>query len=757
MKNSHLLYPLLVASLVTPPQILWAQAPTPASSHLTKAQQEKFSRSGLEDITNENFPETIESFDFPNADIADIVKAISELTGRNFILDPGVRGKVTIIAPSKITVAEAYKMFLSALAIHSYAIVPSDGYYKIKAARQAQRDSIETFSGSYYPNSDQMITKIIHLKYISADEVLKQFRNITTKDGDINSYSPTNSIIVSDYGSNVDRLVKIINQLDVPGFEDQIEVVPVRNAKAKDLADLIEKIVNKGQTPNRSGAGGITSGFQGNVNRFSRPGTSTTASSNQQGGSYFMAFPDERTNALIVVGNKAGIQRVRRLVNQLDIGLNSSAAGGVYVYYVKHGDAEKIAQVINGVAKDANPTSGNSRQNSPNSFLPPSFLNSGAPTSESSNSAQIFGGDVKVTADKNSNSLVVVASKQDYEKVLNLLSRIDIAQDQVYVEAIITELNSNDANEWKVGYYQYDESGFGKGGFNTFKDAELLSLTSLTGGNGVIIPFAGKKTVNFKQFNATTGAATSSTIQVPNILGFINFLKGQGKANILSTPRIMGLNNQDAQIKVTQKIPVGLQNQTTTGGVAQQSLQFEDAGIDLKIKPFISPSSNIIRMEITQLVSQPTKAANVPAALADQATIIGKREIKTNIVMRSEDTAVLGGLAQDQETESETKVPLLGDIPVIGWLFKSKTVSKSKTNLMVFLTPKIIRNPSDHNAILSKTLNERTEFIKNQGGLDPYGKKMDEIKNYKADAEGNISAPPKRELTPAELEDSSVE
>ncbi|MFN9068694.1 MAG: type II secretion system protein GspD, partial [Bdellovibrionales bacterium] len=178
----------VILSLSLPPHLVWGQA-SPPKANLTKAQQEKFARSGPEDITNENFPETIESFDFPNADVADIVKAVSELTGRNFILDPGVRGKVTIIAPSKITVAEAYKMFLSALAIHGYAIVPSDGYFKIKAARQAQRDSIETFSGSYYPNSDQMITKIIHLKYISADEVLKQFRNSTTKDGDINAYA----------------------------------------------------------------------------------------------------------------------------------------------------------------------------------------------------------------------------------------------------------------------------------------------------------------------------------------------------------------------------------------------------------------------------------------------------------------------------------------------------------------------------------------------------------------------------------------
>ncbi|MFN8847159.1 MAG: type II secretion system secretin GspD [Bdellovibrionales bacterium] len=746
----------VILSLSLPPHLVWGQA-SPPKANLTKAQQEKFARSGPEDITNENFPETIESFDFPNADVADIVKAVSELTGRNFILDPGVRGKVTIIAPSKITVAEAYKMFLSALAIHGYAIVPSDGYFKIKAARQAQRDSIETFSGSYYPNSDQMITKIIHLKYISADEVLKQFRNITTKDGDINAYAPTNSIIISDYGSNVDRLVKIINQLDVPGFEDQIEVVPVRNAKAKDLADLIEKIVNKGQKQGSGNAGGITSGFQGSVSRFSRPG-SGASTGNQQGGSYFMAFPDERTNALIVVGNKAGIQRVRRLVNQLDIGLNPSGGGGVYVYYVKHGDAEKIAQVINGVAKDAGADK-KAQPGVPNTFLPPSFLNAAPGSESSSGSSQIFGGDVKVTADKNSNSLVVVASKPDYEKVLNLLNRIDIPQDQVYVEAIITEISDNGADDWKVGYYQYDDSGFGKGGFNTFKDSELLSLTSLTGGNGVIIPFAGKKTVQFKQFNAASGTTTQTQIEVPNILGFVNFLKSQNKANILSTPRIMGLNNQEAQIKVTQKIPVGLQNQTTTGGVAQQSLQFEDAGIDLKIKPAISPASDIIRMEITQLVSQPVPAQNVPPQLAQQATIIGKREIKTNIVMRSEDTAALGGLTQDQETEGETKVPVLGDIPVIGWLFKSREKKKNKSNLMVFLTPKIIRNPTDHAAVVGKSIDERTEFIKNFGGRDPYGAKMDEIRKYKVDSSGNVRDPNsnKPAPTPAELEDSSVE
>ncbi len=746
----------LVALLSLPSH---AQTPAPQAPSMTKTQQEKFSRSGPEDITNENFPETIESFDFPNADIADIVKAISELTGRNFILDPGVRGKVSIIAPSKITVAEAYKMFLSALAIHGYAIVPSDGYYKIRPSRAAQRDSIETYSGSYYPNSDQMITKIIHLKYISADEVLKQFRNITTKDGDINAYAPTNSIIISDYGSNVDRIVKIISQLDVPGFEDQIEVVPVRNAKAKDLADLIEKIVNKGQ-PSTGRGGGVSSGFQGSVPRFTRPGAAPTTS-NQQGGSYFMAFPDDRTNALIVVGNKAGIARVKKLVDQLDIRMSAADAGGVYVYYVKFGDAEKIAQVINGVAKDAGPEAANRTQQGGTSaprFLPPSFLNAPGQENPQGSSGQIFGGDVKVTADKNSNSLVIVASKPDYEKVINLLNRIDIAQDQVYVEAVILEMSVQNADTWKVGFYQYGK--YGKGGFSTFSPDELGGLTSLTGGSGVIIPFADGEQ-KFTQFSASsTGTVTQNEITVPNILGFINFLKTNSQANVLSTPRILALNNQEAQIKVVDRVPTSI-NSTSTAAGQTSNTTFEDAGIDLKIKPFISPASETIRMEITQLVSQPTSPTSAVAqALRQATTVIAKREIKTNIVVRNGDTAVLGGLVRNQETETVSKVPILGDIPVLGWLFKSNESRNDKINLMVFLTPKVIRNAQDHKDNLAKTLDERVEFIKDVGSKDPYGRKIDQLRGYTADAQGNVLPPepaPSYEITPDNMEESLFE
>jgi general secretion pathway protein D len=186
-------------SLVFSPAFAQSRGQTENKGNLSQTQKDKFAKANPEDITDENFPETIESFDFPNVDINDVIKAISELTGKNFIIDPGVRGKITIIAPSKITVAEAYRAFLSALAINGFTIVPSGNFLKVKLARNAQRDSIETYSGTYYPNTDQLITRIINLKHIQADQVTRELTMLTSNNGEMRAYPPTNSIIISDF------------------------------------------------------------------------------------------------------------------------------------------------------------------------------------------------------------------------------------------------------------------------------------------------------------------------------------------------------------------------------------------------------------------------------------------------------------------------------------------------------------------------------------------------------------------------------
>lgn len=670
--------------------------------------KDRLAKAPIEDINNQNFPEMIESFDFPNAEITDLIKAIGELTGKNFIIDPGVRGKITISAPSKITVAEAYKAFLSALAINGFTVVPSGNFLKVKSARNAQRDNIDTFSGTYYPNSDQMITKIIHLKHISAAQVNRDLRILPSKDGEMNIYEPTNSIIISDYGSNIDRVMKIINQLDVPGFEEQLEVVPVRYAKAKDLADLVDKIVNKGNksTGPSAGPGSFTAG----VPRFSRTGGGGGSSSNQ-GTSFFTAIPDDRTNSIIVVGNKPGIARIKKLIGQLDFKIRPEESGGVYVYHVRNGDAEKLAQTLQGVTKDSAPK--------PNSANTPLLSPIGVGGQMQAAPEAIFGGEVKIVGDKTTNSLIITASKQDYELVLSILNKIDMPRDQVFVEAIIMEMSMGDSNRWDVGYYKFGDQGYGKVGFNG--GININDMLSPTGGAGAVIGFGEGKVVQ------VTDPINNRTLQIPNLLGFINFLKTTQKANILSTPTILTLDNQEGEIEVGDKVVTG--SQTTIAGTAGNAISnptFEDATIKLTLKPFISPATNSIRMEIKQQVSQ-ISTASTPEAFRNSTQPLAKRSLKTTINVNNGDTAILGGLMKEQDIETITKVPLLGDIPILGWLFKSRTIQKDKTNMVVFLTPKIIKNTADSNQVLSKTLDERIDFIKQQGGRDPFGKRMDEI------------------------------
>lgn len=708
-----------------PPSSPTAGAATEGGA-LSAKQREKFAKAQIEDITNENFPETIDSFDFPNADIQDIVKAISELTGKNFIIDPGVRGKITVIAPSKITVAEAYKAFLSALAINGYAIIPSGAFLKIRTARNAQRDGIETFSGNYFPSSDQMVTKIIHLKHISAEAVNRDLRILQSKDGEMSPYPPTNSLIISDYGSNIERITNILSQLDVPGFEDQLEVTQVRFAKAKDMAELINKIVNRGEQNNqRGGAGTFTAG----VPRFGR----TTTTQGNQGSAYFMVIPDERTNSLIISGNKAGIDRIKRLLVQLDRPIDPGDSGGVNVYYVKFGDAEKIAQTLSGVTKEAGPRAG---AGGAGGTAAPTIS---PVTGIQASTQEIFGGDVKITADKTTNSLVIIASKQDLEVVLSLVRKLDIQRDQVYVEAIIMEMSGNDNTDYQIGMLQQFGTRGIKGGFNGFSTATLSALLGgpTSAASGIILPFGDPNNVV-----KVTPMGGGPAIEIPSLLGFINFLKQNKNGNVLSNPQILALDAQEASIVVGDRVAVG---ETVTPGAAGtnpiKTPQFEDANLELKVKPFIAPEDETIRMDLEASLKQPSNARG-PAALEATTMALSTRKVKTNIMVRNGDTAVLGGLTREEEQETITKVPLLGDIPILGWLFKSRTANRAKTNLNIFLTPKIIRSQGDSKQLLGRKLDQRLDYIKKTGGRDPFGAQMEEISSSR----NKDAAPPESDV-----------
>ena len=713
--------------------------PSNPAFNAAKKRQAKvsFADAEPEDVSNENFPDLIESFDFPNAEIADVVKAISELTGKNFIIDPSVSGKITIIAPSRITKAEAYKAFLSALAMKGFTIVPSGKFLKIKPARNSTNDNLPIYSGDYAPDTDQLITRIIHLKHINSQEFNSQTQKLFSANGSLYVHATTNSIIITDYGSNVQRFMEIIKQLDVPGFEEKLEVIPIRFAKAKDISELIDQIINKGEKKNSRTGGSFSAG----IPRFNRAGDSANQA-------FSLVIPDDRTNSIIVVGNQTGIAKIRQLVKRLDFRLNPEDSGGVYVYYMKYGEAKSVAEMINNIVKDQKekkdqPGGAMGGLGSINSDFP---LQSNFPAmsamGEKTSSGNLFGTNVKVTYDETINSLIITSNKQDYEAVKSLLKKIDIPRNQVNVEAIIMELLNSNKDARNLSYYRFAEGGLGRVGFSNSSD-NLTTFLNPVAGSGSILTFAGGKDVTI------TDQSTGQDINVKSLMGFINFLKSVTDVNILSTPHITAMDNEEAEIEVGEKVPVGLSTTASATG-STNSVERENVSIFLKIKPRISPGSNSVRLEIEQRVAELSATQIKAKNLADSSQVTSERKIKTNIMVDDRDTAVLGGLIKEKEENSISKVPLLGDIPVLGWLFKSSNVEKQKTNMVMFITPNIIRNSEDQREIRENRLSDRLEFIKrNSEGIDPHGKKVDKILKSAPRPVASANDPEPEILTPA--------
>lgn len=668
-----------------------------------------FSEANPEDINDKNYPDKIENFDYPDVDIRDLVDVMSELTGKNFIVDPTVKSKrITIIARSPITVAQAYKAFLSALAVNGITVVKSGAFLKIINSKDALKDSIELYSGAYYPTSDQLITKIIKLKYISAVELEKSLRSLYSRDGDLKAYEPTNSLIISDYGSNVDRIVKIANQLDVPGFEEKMEVIPILYAAAKDIADLINDVITKGE-------GGANNRF-GAVPRFRRTDGSESGAAKEN---LSFVSADPRTNSLIVLGNDSGIAKARGLVKQLDFKVSADAQGGVYVYYVKHANAEEIQKTLSGLADESKKANQDSSKTGGAGVNP-----SGLPeTAKPKSVAAAFGDDVVIQFDKNTNSLIITASKTDYEKIINILNKIDIPRDQVFVETIIMEIDINKAREVGLSLFNLvpgpvNQTGtrdiIARQGFVGSENAltTLFTPTENPTGGGIFTFGAGEKfrtTIAGQQFSITS------------IVGLLKLVEQNSIGHVLSTPKVVAMDNEKSIIEVGDEISIQ-SGSTIANGTTQNTFVNKKVSIKLEITPSINPGTEKVRLKLLQTVDQlgGTSINNNP--------VISTKNIDTNIVVTSGDTAVLGGLINDRESVTTRKVPLLGDIPILGWLFRSRNVSKQKRNLVVFLTPKIIRNTETMSKITQSEIDKRLSFIKKEAqGIDPYGYKVDEI------------------------------
>jgi general secretion pathway protein D len=584
------------------------------------------------------------SIDFNNVDIGVFIKFISDLTKRNFIVDEKVRGKVTIISPGKITVGEAYKVFESVLEVNGFATVPSGEITKIVPSPDARAKSIRTrLKEETGALDDSIVTQIIPLRYADPNEIKNLFTPLVSRNSIIQAYTPTNTLIVTDAQSNVHRLLNILKTIDITGVGQQIAVIPVQNASAPKLVTLLQNVFKQGGKSRTPGVKEIT----------------------------FVA--DERTNVIVMLASEGEVDNVRELVKTLDKE-TPRGQGNINVYYLEHASAEDLAKVLMDIpqkAAAANPQEG------------------GKP------STPVVSDKVRIAADKATNSLIITADAEDYAVLEAIIKKIDIPRAMVYIEALIMEVNVNKGFQLGV-QWQVGETG-SVDGKNVISGGGFKGDTNLITNDATLSQALGTAVPSLPTglaLGVFGEALEISGVTFPSIQAIIQAYQTDKDARILSTPQILTTDNQEAKIYVGKNVPFQTQTSasTTIAGDVYNSYEYKDVGKTLKITPQISKDRMVrlvLSLEVTALES---------SAPTDRPVTL-KRTMDTTAIVKDGSTVVLGGLIDDTEAASVSKTPCLGDIPGIGLLFSSRSSGFEKSNLYIFLTPRVIQDPKEAKSV----------------------------------------------------------
>lgn len=664
--------------------------------------------------------ELITDFNFPDADIMDIAKTLGRLTGKNFILDKDVKGRVSVISNSPITVADAWRAFLTSLDMNGLAIVPTGKYLRIMRQNDAKGKNVRLYSNAKAPNTDALVTKIFKIKFISAKELENVIRTYANMGARIYGFEQTNTLIITDTGSNIDKIAKMIQFLDVEGFDAGIEVISVKFASAVEIQKLIDSLLPGTQAafPGRPGFGGGGGGARSNF----------AARRTKEGGLINNIIADERTNTLIVHANPKGVEQVRALISRLDRKMPQALGGGkVHVVYLQFADAEDMAKTLKDISQTGRSSGG------------PGFSPGGAGggLGINPNEGALFEGQIKISPDKTTNSLVITSSPNDFGTIQRVINKLDIPRDQIYIEVVIMEMNMSRNNDFAANVLLPGGTSVAptQDLVNWLKDptqtsAGLVLRGRTEGGTPINVPLNG----------------TNQPVTIPNLAALLKAVQTSSSGSILATPQIMTLENTEAVFDTTDKIPIP--KITNAGlGVSNVGVEFQDVPLTIKIKPQLNKISNFIKMDIKATVSD-ASARSVPKALQEQASSVTKRAAETSLMCADGDTIVLGGLIRDKATEVINKVPLLGDIPILGWLFKSRSATVEKNNLILFITPRIMRQPENVRMVLDRKLKERDEFVEKAfGGEDQHREVRNNIIRNLPDVKSIKNYNPKKTVT----------
>lgn len=608
------------------------------------------------------------TIDFDNVDIRVFIKFISELTGKNFVIEKGVIGNVTIVSPRKISVSEAYKVFESVLEVHGFTVVPAGDIIKIIPSQIAREKNIETrLKKEAISPEDKVVTQIISLNYADPDELKKVLSPLISKSSVMLSYSPTGMLVVTDVLSNIKRLLKIISALDIEGIGEQISVIPLQYASSQDITKSLSLIFQGGGTKQK--------------------GTLAPP---------IKIVADERTNTVITLASENDTSRVRQLIKLLDKEVPKGEEK-VRVCRLQNADAEELTKVLMNLPAKSSKTPQQGK-------------------------TSLLSKDIQVVPDKATNTLIITAGRDDYNVLEGIIKKLDIPRPMVYIESLIMEVNVdkgfNLGVEWQAGEYVSSDGrtkvyggGFSGGGqYSNIKGVATKGLPV-----GFSLGVFGE-------------AIKIGDVLFPSLGALFQAYQKDQDVHILSTPQILTLDNEEAEIYVGQNVAYQTRQETSQTDRDYSTYEYKDVGVTLKITPQIS-QERFVRLKIFQEV---TKLVTEAGEQSDRPTTL-KRTAKTTVSIKDKNTIVIGGLIGDDITNTEYKVPCLGNIPLLGWLFKYQSKSSEKRNLFIFITPHIIENPTEAKALYKekqehinkveegviKSYNRRKVRVKSKIGVNP--------------------------------------
>ena len=658
----------------------------------------------------------------PDTELGDLISWISSITCKQFLLPgtiPANSKKVTIVAPELITPEEAYRLFLGALDSVGLTVQPSGKVLRIIETVKAKSGPIPLYGeDSDVPQNESYVTRLIRVENADPNEVAQVLGRLKGEQGDVIVYAPQGALIVTDLASNITRMMHILKEIDQPGSGEKVWIIGIKNTSAGEMAQKLGEIF---QVAKLGGKGGTTASTPPPPSGARpKPGDLTTEMMISK------IIPDERSNQLIVIANERAYARVLTLVRKLDVPIEGGD-GRIHVYYCENANCDELAQTIGAVTGIVVTGAGSSRsRTSSRSSTPTPTPTPTSGTGQPLSGANLlFEGEVRLNFDRPTNSLIIVSSLKDYQSLRRVIELLDSPRKQIFVEAMILEVTLDKERDLGASWHGVlPQTLFGLsspslivGGLNpanTLQPTNALGDTMLAGILGPVLSPAEA---------AGLGSAATATVDIPSFGVLIKALQTNSDVDVLSNPHILIMNNEDGEISVGQKIPfpvstLGLGGAGAAGasplglglGGLFPQVQRENVALEIKLTPHVN-EHDVIRLEVD--VKDSELAAGGSPTLGPSTS---ERSAKSIVVAKDQQTILIGGLMSDKVINSVTKIPLLGDIPILGFFFRNTTHHIVKTNLIIALTPYVINDQSDLRRVLEKKMKERREFVERFGG-----------------------------------------